>query len=261
MAQPGTPKLDAAACVAIFVAALGLSQVEPAHYEIRDTARLEYPKMAAQVPTWLLFVLVASPFLLALLLLLRQRLAGGGGAPEARKRLVLLLRALGTSVSVCFFVTEVAKKMVGRPRPNFVALCGWNGSECTAETEDAMSAYQSFPSGHTSTMFSAHLPLTFYFLSRARRGSMVAALPSLLPVLLASWVGITRIQDYWHNWDDVLAGACIGSLCAAFGRATVAGTGAGGGGDSAGSSPFRSVGGAVGARRPGAQYEALDQVA
>jgi len=36
----------------------------------------------------------------------------------------------------------------------------------------------------------------------------------LLPMLLAGWIALTRIVDYWHNTDDVLGGAAIGLGCA-----------------------------------------------
>lgn len=38
----------------------------------------------------------------------------------------------------------------------------------------------------------------------------------LSPNVLAAWIAITRVQDYWHNYDDVLAGAIIGLFCAWF---------------------------------------------
>jgi len=35
-----------------------------------------------------------------------------------------------------------------------------------------------------------------------------------IPVLLACWIALTRITDYWHNTDDVIAGALVGTICA-----------------------------------------------
>jgi membrane-associated phospholipid phosphatase len=32
----------------------------------------------------------------------------------------------------------------------------------------------------------------------------------LLPIWLATWIGLTRIVDYWHNFDDVSIGALLG---------------------------------------------------
>lgn len=32
----------------------------------------------------------------------------------------------------------------------------------------------------------------------------------VLPYLAAALVGISRVDDYWHHWTDVFAGALIG---------------------------------------------------
>lgn len=32
----------------------------------------------------------------------------------------------------------------------------------------------------------------------------------LLPLLVASLVGVSRVSDYWHHWQDVFAGGMIG---------------------------------------------------
>lgn len=33
-----------------------------------------------------------------------------------------------------------------------------------------------------------------------------------LPLLIASLVGVSRVDDYWQHWQDVFAGALIGKL-------------------------------------------------
>lgn len=37
---------------------------------------------------------------------------------------------------------------------------------------------------------------------------------SLLPLLGAVWIGLSRIQDFWHHVEDVAAGFCLGLLMA-----------------------------------------------
>eukprot|EP00611_Tribonema_gayanum_P028437 TRINITY_DN7311_c0_g2_i1.p4 TRINITY_DN7311_c0_g2~~TRINITY_DN7311_c0_g2_i1.p4 ORF type:complete len:115 (-),score=18.36 TRINITY_DN7311_c0_g2_i1:156-500(-) len=45
---------------------------------------------------------------------------------------------------------------------------------------------------------------------------------ALLSMACAIWVGMTRIQDYWHHPDDVFAGWALGALCARIGYAAAA---------------------------------------
>ena len=34
----------------------------------------------------------------------------------------------------------------------------------------------------------------------------------ILPLLVAALVGISRVDDYWHHWQDVFAGGLLGML-------------------------------------------------
>ncbi len=43
-----------------------------------------------------------------------------------------------------------------------------------------------------------------------KKGHSWKLLPVILPLLLAIFVGVTRIDDYWHHWTDVFAGALLG---------------------------------------------------
>jgi len=88
---------------------------------------------------------------------------------------------LGTTVAT----TEALKRLVGSERPN-----GRND--------------RSFPSGHTSISFSAagHL--------HARYGWAWGA-PALVA---ASFVGLSRVEARQHRWEDVIAGAMLGTASA-----------------------------------------------
>lgn len=46
-----------------------------------------------------------------------------------------------------------------------------------------------------------------------RRGHVAKLCLVLLPLLLASLVAISRVDDYWHHWQDVFAGGLIGACC------------------------------------------------
>lgn len=43
-----------------------------------------------------------------------------------------------------------------------------------------------------------------------RRGHVAKLCVVFLPVLVAALVGVSRVDDYWHHWTDVFAGALIG---------------------------------------------------
>lgn len=91
--------------------------------------------------------------------------------------------ALGMGTTVA--TTEILKRAVGSTRPN--------------GRDD-----RSFPSGHTSISFAAagHL--------HARYG-WGWGLPALAA---AGFVGVTRVEAREHRWEDVIAGALLGTASA-----------------------------------------------
>ena len=48
----------------------------------------------------------------------------------------------------------------------------------------------------------------------SRAGQLWKGYVSVLPWLLAGWIGLSRIQDYWHHWEDVMVGGLIGHIAA-----------------------------------------------
>ncbi|KAJ6793446.1 lipid phosphate phosphatase 2-like [Iris pallida] len=49
-----------------------------------------------------------------------------------------------------------------------------------------------------------------------RKGHVAKLCVIFLPLLVASLIGISRVDDYWHHWQDVFAGSLIGSVVATF---------------------------------------------
>jgi diacylglycerol diphosphate phosphatase/phosphatidate phosphatase len=133
-------------------------------------------------------------------------------------RISLLGFCEATAISV--FITTAAKKMAGSLRPNFYALCGWNGTACTGPQIEVMSAYQSFPSGHASgagagltylALFLCHLAAAHPIQTRFHDACLqLMRLGALLPVLFAVWIAITRTIDYFHRFEDITAGLALG---------------------------------------------------
>lgn len=47
-----------------------------------------------------------------------------------------------------------------------------------------------------------------------RRGHVAKLCILFLPLLAAALVGVSRVDDYWHHWQDVFAGGFLGGyLC------------------------------------------------
>lgn len=45
-----------------------------------------------------------------------------------------------------------------------------------------------------------------------RKGHVAKLCLIFLPLLVASLVAVSRVDDYWHHWQDVFGGALIGLL-------------------------------------------------
>ncbi|KAI4313662.1 hypothetical protein L6164_026621 [Bauhinia variegata] len=120
-------------------------------------------------------------------------------------------------------ITDSIKDAVGRPRPNFFARCFPDNKPIFDELGDVVchgiasvvkEGYKSFPSGHTSWSFAGLGFLSWYLAGKVRvfdrKGHISKLCIVFLPLLIAALIGVTRVDDYWHHWTDVFAGALIG---------------------------------------------------
>uniref|UniRef100_A0A7I4CE39 Phosphatidic acid phosphatase type 2/haloperoxidase domain-containing protein n=1 Tax=Physcomitrium patens TaxID=3218 RepID=A0A7I4CE39_PHYPA len=142
------------------------------------------------------------------------------------------LLGLLTAVALTALITDAVKVGIGRPRPHFYARCfGGTLAQpnydpvtgnviCVATAKEMKEAYKSFPSGHTSWTFAGLSYLAMYMAGKLsifdRKGHSWKVLPIIVVMLCATFVGVTRIDDYWHHWTDVCTGASIGTLTAYF---------------------------------------------
>jgi membrane-associated phospholipid phosphatase len=100
-------------------------------------------------------------------------------------------------------VTTALKYTAGRYRPNYLAV---------HDTD----ARLSFPSGHASTAFAGMTFLTLYLLGKLRLCSHTSSTSfskftvCASPLLLASYIAVSRTMDYHHNFSDIIAGSIIG---------------------------------------------------
>ncbi|MCO5609910.1 hypothetical protein L7F22_064145 [Adiantum nelumboides] len=128
------------------------------------------------------------------------------------------------SVLITGVVTDAIKDATGRPRPDFFWRCFPDGVEafnnstgnviCHGLTSVVKEGYKSFPSGHTSWSFAGLGFLSLYLAGKLQlfngRGHVAKVAIVFTPLLAAMLVGLSRVDDYWHHWQDVFAGAFLG---------------------------------------------------
>ncbi|KAF7827753.1 lipid phosphate phosphatase 2-like [Senna tora] len=134
------------------------------------------------------------------------------------------------SVLITAVITDAIKDGVGRPRPDFFWRCFPDGKGvfdpstrdvlCTGNKGVIKEGYKSFPSGHTSGCFAGLGFLAWYLSGKIRafdrRGHIAKLCIVFLPILIAALVGVSRVDDYWHHWEDVFAGGLLGITVASF---------------------------------------------
>ena len=121
-------------------------------------------------------------------------------------------------VLVTLLVTTIFKNFVGRGRPDLYAACGPEGTidACKAKlgSRDGEDEFKSWPSGHSSTAMSGLAYVTFLGQKVVKTKMMFVSVLWSMCIVLAVYVGATRIRDYRHRPDDVIAGLFIGFVFA-----------------------------------------------
>jgi undecaprenyl-diphosphatase len=143
------------------------------------------------VPAGLLFIAIAF-------------LDWGARTPSGRSRLAFLFAQAGYAFSAVAFagiIADIFKFLIGRARPKLFD----DGGSLHFQPFTATHDFNSFPSGHSTTMGAVAIVLMVWF-PRAR-----------VPLfLLCGFVAVTRIAARAHYPSDVVAGFALGSLYALF---------------------------------------------
>ncbi|XP_030455351.1 lipid phosphate phosphatase 2-like [Syzygium oleosum] len=198
--------------------------IEPFHRFVGEDMMtdMKYPLKANTVPFWAVPILaIVLPLVVFLVIYFTRK----DVYDFHHAILGLLFSILLTAV-----ITDAIKDAVGRPRPDFFWRCFPDGKGvfdpitknviCHGDKAVIKEGYKSFPSGHSSWSFAGLSYLSWYLAGKLRafdrRGHIAKLCIILFPLLLAALVAISRVDDYWHHWQDVFTGALIGSVIAAF---------------------------------------------
>ncbi|KAF5751891.1 putative lipid phosphate phosphatase 3 [Tripterygium wilfordii] len=200
-----------------------LFTIQPFHRFVAETMMtdLKYPMKDNTVPVWSVpMYAVLLPIAVFLFFYFRRR----DVYDLHHSILGLLFAMLITGV-----FTDAIKVAVGRPRPNFFWRCfpdgidlydHWGDVVCHGKASEIKEGYKSFPSGHTSWSFAGLGFLSLYLSGKIkafdRKGHVAKLCVVFLPLLAASLVGVSRVDDYWHHWEDVFVGGLLGLVVAAF---------------------------------------------
>jgi diacylglycerol diphosphate phosphatase/phosphatidate phosphatase len=127
-----------------------------------------------------------------------------------RKNTIFL--ALITVFILNLAFTELIKRIVSRPRPDYVSRClPDTKGKCTGNPKLIHKGLMSFPSGHTSLSTSA--TSSFIYLAYLIQLNVILAL--ILSVILSTisfLVAVSRVMDHKHHLSDVISGGVLGIL-------------------------------------------------
>ncbi|XP_010279381.1 PREDICTED: lipid phosphate phosphatase 2-like isoform X2 [Nelumbo nucifera] len=201
-----------------------LNVIEPFHRFVgaEMMADLKYPLKSNTVPFWAVPVIaILLPFAIFLVYYFYRR-----DVYDLHHAILGLL----FSVLITGVITDAIKDAVGRPRPDFFWRCFPDGKGvydnvtsnviCHGDKSVIKEGHKSFPSGHTSWCFAGLCFLSWYISGKIRafdrRGHVAKLCIVFLPLLVAALVGVSRVDDYWHHWQDVFAGGLLGTTVASF---------------------------------------------
>ena len=135
----------------------------------------------------------------------------------------------GISLLMTTLATDILKNAVGRPRPDLLSRCQPEPNTpsdelvtigvCTRTQHHVLhDGWRSWPSGHTSLAFAGLGWFALLIASQThavrRYASFTTILFSLLPLICAALIGISRLEDCRHDVGDVLIGGLLGSSVA-----------------------------------------------
>ncbi|KAJ2614535.1 hypothetical protein H4S08_001652 [Coemansia sp. RSA 1365] len=206
-----------------------ISKIHPFHRDFSLTDKtIQYPHKPDSVPFY-------AAVLLCLALPLVVIVVWTGLVRRSFHDMNAGVLGLCMALVLNMMITNTVKNLAGRLRPDFIDRCDLDvdnvreprvglltSAVCRQTDMDLLlDGMRSFPSGHTSFSFAGLTYLALWLGGHLnigdRRGNTYKSFVSLLPILGAMLIGVSRTMDYRHHWHDVLAGAILGFLMGWFG--------------------------------------------
>lgn len=216
--------------IGLLVMELGSPVIRPFYI---NEATLWYPFMENTVPLW---SLALYGILMIICLCIVEIIFSMNYKFERYWVALRLVLSFAVCIGLTFSVSEISKNMTGELRPDFGHRCFdsdfpptqftndvvLSDSECQDTGLDLSEGRKSFVSGHASISFAIGIFCVLYLLERAKEAakrrmmiiSQVMYIVLFFPIFFAVWVCITRVTDNKHEVQDVVGGACLGSLMA-----------------------------------------------
>ena len=163
-----------------------------------------YPYQESTVPSWALVLIGISPAVITTIYQLFRKAPKEEKLHEIHHALLSWFEAMAINA----LIGTSAKFACGRHRPDYFARIGMSA----AIVKDS---HLSFPSGHSSGSFSAMTFVFWYFCGKTKvfyKGFFSQLVIIAIPLYFALWVAITRVQDYKHNYSDILGGMLLGLI-------------------------------------------------
>uniref|UniRef100_A0A7S0YLL9 Phosphatidic acid phosphatase type 2/haloperoxidase domain-containing protein n=1 Tax=Polytomella parva TaxID=51329 RepID=A0A7S0YLL9_9CHLO len=175
------------------------------YYALND-ASLQYPLKNSTIPNYALYILVFifPAVVTGLYCLIKSK-------SYLEWHHICLTYAEGFALTTSF---KRWMNLVGRYRPIWLALLSDTGSHKDGRL--------SYPSGHSAYMFFSMTILSLFLIGKTNlfiqssQAHFAVAFICLMPLMLATFVAVSRIANYKHNPSDVNAGCFVGMACGAF---------------------------------------------
>ena len=206
--------LDWAVCLLVILAVEGPLNLFVTPHEVffleGDYSQM-YPFESSTVPNWALVLVMNLPPFITTVCIILQRKDNVNKRHEIHHAILSWLMAC----TINFMFCDTVKYACGRHRPDYFARQAENIS-----VFEQKNAHLSFPSGHSSGSFTSMTFLFLWICGQTRmfsRGHFFGLLAAGIPLYFSTWVAVTRVQNYKHNYSDILAGILLGLISGSIG--------------------------------------------